>query len=302
MRRYLLQLALFFSFILGLSGCAKEDGSKILGHWRAERVKLMSLNIPIGPEFVITKDELVALETDLHIPIKSISQNGNEVVLNVPVGLGLSFYFDGPDRMYFDVPFAGKIYYQRKLSKQSSTEEATPAASAAAITMPSFVPVPPTVTSPILVSPSKLTAQSLGVLTNTVPIQEITTDTKQTQKLPLKSDGDLVHSGAIEAELRSNKAASNELIKVAIAKMAQGKLDEAEKDLLEARKRTPQQSLVYYNMAILRLKQGRSDDALKEFEFSFKTGFSHFQMMDQDSDLDGFRNSPAFLELTAKYH
>ena len=302
MRRYLLQLALFFSFILGLSGCAKEDGSKILGHWRAERVKLMSLNIPIGPEFVITKDELVALETDLHIPIKSISQNGNEVVLNVPVGLGLSFYFDGPDRMYFDVPFAGKIYYQRKLSKQSSTEEATPAASAAAITMPSFVPVPPTVISPILVSPSKLTAQSLGVLTNTVPIQEITTDTKQTQKLPLKSDGDLVHSGAIEAELRSNKAASNELIKVAIAKMAQGKLDEAEKDLLEARKRTPQQSLVYYNMAILRLKQGRSDDALKEFEFSFKTGFSHFQMMDQDSDLDEFRNFPAFLELTAKYY
>ena len=294
MRSCLLQLALLFAFILGLSGCAKEDGSKILGHWRAERFKLMSLNIPIGPEFVITKDELVALETDLHIPIKSISQNGNEFILNVPVGLGLSFYFDGPDRMYLDVPFAGKIYYQRKLSKQSPTEEA--------ITMPSFVPVPLTVTSPILVSPSTLAAQSLGVLANTVPSQEIITDTKQTQKLPLKSDDDLVRSGAVDAELRSNKAASNELIKVAIAKMAQGKLDEAEKDLLEARKRTPQQSLVYYNMAILRLKQGRSDDALKEFESSFKTGFSHFQMMDQDSDLDEFRNSPAFLELTAKYH
>ena len=84
--------------------------------------------------------------------------------------------------------------------------------------------------------------------------------------------------------------------------MAQGKLDEAEKDLLEARKRTPKKSLIHHNMAILRLKQGRLDDALKEFESRFKTGFSHFKMMDQDSDLDESRSLPAFLELTAKYH
>lgn len=159
----------------------------------------MSLKIPIGPEFLITKDELVNFETDLHIPIKSISQNGNEFVINFPVGIGLSFYFDGPDRMYFDIPFAGKIYYQRKLSKQSPIEEAIPAASAAAITMPSFVPDPLTVTSPILVSPSTLAAQSLGFFTDTVPSQEITTDIKQTKKLLLKSDGDLVRSGAVEA-------------------------------------------------------------------------------------------------------
>jgi len=302
MRRCLLLLALLATFTLGLSGCAKEDGSKILGHWRAERFKLMSLNIPIGPEFVISKDELVALETDLHIPIKSISQNGNEVVLNVPIGLGLSFYFDGPDRMHFDVPFVGKIYYQRKLGKQSPMEEAIPVASTAAITVAPIVPVPQTVISPILVSPGTLAAKSLEIPTNAVPSQEVTTDTKLTKRLPSKNDDDQIRSSAAQAELRSNKAASNELIKLAIAKMAQGKLDEAEIDLLEARKRTPQQSLVYYNMAILRLKQGRSDDALKEFESSFKTGFSHFQMMDQDSDLDEFRNSPAFLELTAKYH
>ena len=301
MRSCLLLLALLVAFTLGLSGCAKEDGSKILGHWRAERFKLMSLNIPIGPEFVVTKDELVALETDLHIPIKSISQNGNEIVLNVPVGLGLSFYFDGPDRMYFDVPFAGKIYYQRKLVKQSPTEEAIPVASVAGITVPSHVPIPQTVISPILVSPSTLAAQSLEIPTNAGPSQEITTDTKLTKRLPSNNDDDQIRTGAAQAELRSNKAASNELIKIAIAKMAQGKLDEAEIDLLESQKRTPQQSLVYYNMAILRLKQGRSNDALKEFESSFKSGFSHFKMMDQDSDLDEFRKSPSFLALVAKY-
>lgn len=126
MRGCFFRLAFLVVFTLGVSGCAKEDGSKILGHWRAERIKLMSLNIAIGPEFVITKDELISLETDLHIPIESISQKGNEIVLNVPLGLGLSFYFDGPDRMYFDVPLAGKIYYQRKLDKTSSMEAAIP--------------------------------------------------------------------------------------------------------------------------------------------------------------------------------
>lgn len=123
----------------------------------------------------------------------------------------------------------------------------------------------------------------------------------ETKELRLKSDANLVRGGAAEAELASSKAAANEMLKVAIAKMAQGKLDEAEKDLIEARTRAPKQSLVYYNMGILRLKQGRVDDALNEFESSFKTGFSHFDKMDEDTDLDGLRKNPRFIEMIAKY-
>lgn len=123
----------------------------------------------------------------------------------------------------------------------------------------------------------------------------------ETKELRVQSDANLARGDAVEAELASSKAASNEMLKVAIAKMAQGKLDEAEKDLTEARARAPKQSLVYYNMAILRLKQGRVDDALKEFEASFMAGFSYFDKMDQDSDLDGLRKTPHFLELVAKY-
>ena len=123
----------------------------------------------------------------------------------------------------------------------------------------------------------------------------------ETRALRVQGDAQLARGGAAEAELASSKAAANEMLKMAIAKMAQGKLDEAEKDLNEARARAPKQPLVYYNMAILRLKQQRTDDALKEFEASFIAGFSYFDQMDRDSDLDGLRKMPRFVELVAKY-
>jgi hypothetical protein len=123
----------------------------------------------------------------------------------------------------------------------------------------------------------------------------------ETQALRIQSDAQLTRGEAAEAEAASNKAATNEMLKQAIAKMAQGKLDEAEKDLAELEVRAPKHSLVYYNMAILRLRQGRTEDALKEFEASFMAGFSYFDKLDQDSDLDGMRKLPRFIALVAKY-
>lgn len=123
----------------------------------------------------------------------------------------------------------------------------------------------------------------------------------ETKAARIEGDQKLANGEAADAEQASSKAAANEMLKLAIAKMSQGKLDEAEKDLLEARARAPKQPLVYYDMAILRLKQGRSDDAMKEFESSFAAGFSHFDLMEKDSDLDQIRKTPAFAELIAKY-
>lgn len=123
----------------------------------------------------------------------------------------------------------------------------------------------------------------------------------ETKELRQQSDTNLIKGDAAQAESASSKAAANEMLKVAIAKMAQGKLDEAEKDLNEARVRSPKGSLVYYNMGILRLKQNRVDDALKEFEASFMSGFSYFDKMDQDRDLDELRKNPRFAELLTKY-
>lgn len=129
----------------------------------------------------------------------------------------------------------------------------------------------------------------------------ITPPDAETKALRQESQEKLTSGDAVSAEQVSSKAASNEMLKLAIAKMAQGKLDEAEKDLVEARARDPKQSLVYYNTAILRLKQARVDDALNEFEASFVAGFSYFDQMDQDRDLDSLRKNPRFTNLVTKY-
>lgn len=123
----------------------------------------------------------------------------------------------------------------------------------------------------------------------------------ETAVLRAKGESDLKAGDADSAEQASNKAAANEMLKLAIAKMSQGKLDEAEKSLASARDLDPRQSLVPYNLAVLRLKQGRTDDALKEFEASFMAGFPYFDKMDQDPDLDALRKDPRFTKLVAQY-
>lgn len=123
----------------------------------------------------------------------------------------------------------------------------------------------------------------------------------ETAALRAKGESDLKTGNADGAEQASNKAAANEMLKLAIAKMSQGKLDEAEKSLASARDLDPRQSLVPYNLAVLRLKQGRTDDALKEFEASFMAGFPYFDKMDKDPDLDGLRKDSRFTKLVEQY-
>lgn len=123
----------------------------------------------------------------------------------------------------------------------------------------------------------------------------------ETQALKQQGEAKLVQGDASGAEVASSKAAANELIKLAVAKMAQNKLDDAEKDLQTARLKDPKQSLVSYNMAVLRLRQGRTDDALKEFEACFILGFPYFDKMDLDSDLATIRQDKRFVDLVARY-
>ena len=150
----------------------------------------------------------------------------------------------------------------------------------------------------VVVNPPAAPASSVAIALSN---PGITPSDAETKVLRHESQEKLTSGDPASAEDASSKAASNEMLKLAIAKMAQGKLDEAEKDLLEARDRNPKQSLVYYNTAILRLKQGRLDDALKEFEASFMAGFSYFDQMDKDPDLDSLRKNSRFANLVTKY-
>lgn len=137
--------------------------------------------------------------------------------------------------------------------------------------------------------------------TPTVAPSGIAPASSETKALSKQSQDKLTSGDAVGAEEVGSRAAANEMIKLAIAKMTQGKLEEAEKDLREAHVRDPSQSLASYNLAILRLKQGRHDDALKEFEASFIAGFSYFDKMDQDPDLDAVRKDARFTKLVALY-
>lgn len=92
-----------------------------------------------------------------------------------------------------------------------------------------------------------------------------------------------------------------ELIAQAVGLMAKGQLVDAEKKLGEASDIDSSNPLVSYNLAVLRLHQSRTDDALKALEDSFKLGFNHFDAMEQDHDLDGLRKHPKFKALVAQY-
>lgn len=115
------------------------------------------------------------------------------------------------------------------------------------------------------------------------------------------SEKALLSGKAAKAEMTSNQAAAIELIKVAVAKLNQGKLTEAEKDLQAAQERDPAQPLTYYNLAVLRLSQNRVDDSLKEFETCFKSGFKSFDQLDIDKDLQKIRADKRFVDLLTKY-
>ena len=96
-----------------LTACGRDDGQRILGHWRADRLQVQSVSLPMGPEFVVTPRELMSAEGDIRIPISSIEAEGEVVTLGAPFGIGLSFYFESADRIYFDMPLAGRVYFQR---------------------------------------------------------------------------------------------------------------------------------------------------------------------------------------------
>lgn len=126
-------------------------------------------------------------------------------------------------------------------------------------------------------------------------------DAAETAALKRASEAQLVSGAAGEAELASSKAAANELIKLAVAKLAQGKLEEAERDLQAAKEKDPRQSLVNYNLGVLRLRQNRTDDALKELEASFMKGFPYFDQLAKDSDLAPLRQDARFTALLKRY-
>ncbi|WP_331596748.1 hypothetical protein [Paraburkholderia sp.] len=135
--------------MLAAAACSKTEDPSILGHWRAERVQVASVQLPIGPDIVIDEHAISSPDAEASLPVKDIERKGDEVVLDLPYGVGLSFYIDGPDRMYIKVPFAGRVYYRRVVDAaqvQRQTAAASDALAPLRVAQPVLpAPVPPVV-------------------------------------------------------------------------------------------------------------------------------------------------------------
>ncbi len=116
------------------------------------------------------------------------------------------------------------------------------------------------------------------------------------------ADTSLGNAEFSDAEKKAARAAALEMIKTAVAKMGQSDLVGAEKELMQAKERDAAEPLIYYNLAIVRLRQKQPEEALKQLEAAFMAGFSHFDAMNQDHDLDPLRNNPKFKELMKTYN
>ncbi|MBH2010184.1 MAG: hypothetical protein I8H71_10835 [Xanthomonadaceae bacterium] len=162
----------------------------------------------------------------------------------------------------------------------------TEGSTVAVVEQPTAVAEPAT---PQSVSPIQTTAG--GILPSDI----------ETSNARREADKNLRNGEFSEAEKKAARAAALEMIKTAVAKMGQGDLIGAEKELMQARERDATESLIYYNLAIVRLRQQKPDEALKQLEAAFMAGFTHFDAMDKDTDLDSLRQQPNFKKLMGIY-
>ena len=259
-------IGLAFLLILGLSSCSKGDGTRIYGRWHADRFKLQGLYVPIGPDIVITEHELHVLETDIHVLIGSISEKGNEVIVNLPLALGLSFYFEDTDRMFFDVPLAGKIYYQRVKDNLLIVRKT-----------PEVLPITP--------------APLATIITDKTTKQNIQPESRVTSERP----------SHVAIAPRAPSSPVLDLVHRAETRMGENNLIEAQALLLHARELEAEHPIVDYNLAILRMRQSNSEEAIRHLNDAFKHGFRAFILLDSNPDLIPLKSDVRYGALVSRY-
>jgi len=109
-------LALLAGVLLALTARStnpyRPDPQTLLGRWRAESFDLHGLKVPLGPILDVRQDALVV--SGESFPIERFEVDGKEVTAWLSSGIGLSFIFENPNRVYFSIPLLGyRIYYNR---------------------------------------------------------------------------------------------------------------------------------------------------------------------------------------------
>lgn len=107
--------------------------------------------------------------------------------------------------------------------------------------------------------------------------------------------------GAGGAQAVQRAVIANEYVKAAMPLMQAGKWKEAEEQLGKAKAENPDEPLVYYNQAIVLLKQGRDADATAALEACLQKGFREFGALAADADLKPLTAKPEVAAMIAKF-
>jgi Flp pilus assembly protein TadD len=86
-----------------------------------------------------------------------------------------------------------------------------------------------------------------------------------------------------------------------IAYMQQRKFNKAGDDLLKAVALKPGDKSIHYNLTALYSLQGANDRAFDSLDKAMALGFSNYEALRNDPDLDGIRNEPEFQKVLEKH-
>lgn len=87
----------------------------------------------------------------------------------------------------------------------------------------------------------------------------------------------------------------------AVAYMQQKKFNKAQEDLKQAKELAPQSAAIRYNFASLHSLKGDVDLALDEIDAALSRGFSDYDALRKDTDLDNVRQHPEFRKILEKH-
>ncbi|WP_296658756.1 hypothetical protein [Paraburkholderia sp.] len=250
-----------------VAGCSKNDDASVIGHWRAERTQVYSLHLPIGPDIVISKDAIKSPDAQASIPLKRIERKGNEAVLDTAYGLGISLYFDGPDRVYVKVPFMGKVYYRRVPDGAMQAGGAADRLQDAAARPPGAAPISVPVVA-AAAHPSQGTPQSRP--------REV-------------------------APASAPASTAAELMKKGEAALHAGAQTQAESLLTRAQAWPAAHPAVDYDLAVLAARRSDADRAIEYLNQAFKLGYRQFGALDATPEFSALRQDVRYQALVARY-
>ena len=91
------------------------------------------------------------------------------------------------------------------------------------------------------------------------------------------------------------------LIRQAEQKIAGNALAEAEALLIEAHRQYDDDPMIDYQLAVLTMRRGDPDGAVRKLRDAFQNGFRDFALLEAASDLTALRNDPRYSALVTRY-